>query len=302
LLTYDEIKKIRELYSKNRNISHYLRNKKKESNNSIETILYSYDLQGGNDYLRRNDSLIKTNNQKMANVISKTVSELGAMSFLEAGTGEGLILGLLDPNKIRNKPKILGFDLSLSRLLFAQKYLAEKKKNNSGLFSANMTNIPLPDNSIDIVCTVMSMEPNHGRERQILSELFRITRRYLMLIEPTFELGSKRTKKHIIQHGYVRDLPRHIAKLGYKIIVHEYLGFSHPNNENALIVAEKNKKLPCTRNIEFVSPISNRPLKKYGNYLYCKDDGYVFPIINEIPCLVKENAILASQIHRIGNK
>jgi len=286
------------MYSKNKNISKYLRNKKKESKNSIETILYSYDLQGGSDYLRRNEPVIGTNNKKMAQTISETVSELGAGSFLEAGTGEGLILELLDPNKIKSKPKIFGFDLSLSRLLFAQKYLAEGKRNAT-LFCANMTNIPLPDDSIDIVCTVMSMEPNHGREREILAELFRVTRRYLMLIEPTYELGSKHTKKHIIQHGYVRDLPKHIAKIGHKIIIHRYLGFSHPNNENALIVAEKNKKLPLIRDIKFVSPISNRPLKEYKNYWYCKDDGYVFPTINKIPCLVKENGILASQIHRV---
>jgi len=301
MLTYNEIKKIRNLYSKNKNVSQYLRNKKRESKNSIETILYSYDLQGGSDYLRRNDTLIGTNNMKMAERISKTVSELDAESFLEAGTGEGLILGLLDSNKIKNKPEIFGFDLSLSRLLFAQKYLAGKKRKSGNLFCANMLNIPLPDNSVDVVCTVMSMEPNHGREKEILAELFRVTRRYLILIEPTYELGSKQTKKHIMQHGYVRDLPKHISRLGYKIITHEYLGFSHQNNENALIVAEKKKKLPLTRNIKFVSPISNKPLEKYGNYWYCKEDGYVFPIINNIPCLVKENAILASQIHRFFN-
>jgi len=241
--------------------------------------------------------VIRTNNKKIAQTISETVSELGAGSFLEAGTGEGLILGLLDPNKIKNKPKVFGFDLSLSRLLFAQKYLAERKRNVT-LFCANMTNIPLPDDSIDIVCTVMSMEPNHGREREILAELFRVTRRYLMLIEPTYELGSAQTKRHIIQHGYVRDLPNHITKLGYKIATHEYLGFSHPDNENALIVAEKREKLPTTRNVKFVSPISEKSLEKHENYLYCKEDGYVFPIINKIPCLVKENAVLASQIHR----
>jgi uncharacterized protein YbaR (Trm112 family) len=298
VLAYNEIKKIRDLYSKNKNVSRYLRNKKGESENSIETILYSYDLQGGNDYLRRNDSLIGLNNKKMSERISRAISELGAKSFLEAGTGEGLILGLLDSNKIKNRPEIFGFDLSLSRLLFAQKYLTEKKRKKGNLFCANMVNIPLPDNSVDIVCTVMSMEPNHGREKQILSELFRVARRYLILIEPTYELGSKQTKKHIIQHGYVRDLPKHIAKLGYRIITHEYLGFSHSNNENALIIAEKKKNLPMTRNISFVSPLSNKSLKKYENYWYCKEDGYAYPIINGIPCLIKENAILASQIHR----
>lgn len=297
MLTYNEIRTIRKLYSKNQNISHYLRKKKHEAGNTIETILYSYDLQGGSDYARRYDSTISKNNKRIAETISKHISLLGAKSFLEAGTGEGLILGLIDSKKIKNKPKMFGFDLSLSRLLFAQKYLKEKKRS-AELFSANMINVPLPDNSVDIVCTVMSMEPNHGREREILSELLRITRRYLMLIEPTYELGSKETKKHIIEHGYVRNLPRHITKLGYKVITHEYLGFSHSNNENALIIAEKKNRLPMTDAIYFVSPVSNKLLEKNKNYLYCKEDGYAYPIINGIPCLIKENAILASQIYR----
>lgn len=300
MLNYNEIRKIRKLYSRNRNISSYLRKKKNESKNSIETILYSYDLQGGNDYRRRNDSFVATNNRKIAKKISETVSKLGAKSFLEAGCGDGLILGLLNPDKIENKPEICGFDLSLSRLLFAQKYLIRQKMKSGNLFCANMMNIPLPDNSIDIVCTVMSMEPNHGLEKEIISDLFRVTRRYLMLIEPTYELGSKQTKKHIIKHGYVRNLPKHITRLGCTIITHEYLGFSQPNNENALIVVEKNKKIPMKRTFSFVSPLSNRPLKKYKNYFYCKDDGYVYPIINKIPCLVRENAILASQLHRFS--
>ena len=298
MLSFKEIKKIRSLYSKNKNISKYLRNKKSESNNSIETILYSYDLQGGSDFARRRDSIISKNNKKMAKKISELLSNLGCKSFLEAGTVEGLILGSLDPNKIKNTPNLYGFDLSLSRLLFAQKYLVQKKREKQNLFCANMLDIPLPNDSVDIVCTVMSMEPNHGSEREILSELFRVTRRYLILIEPTYELGSKQTKKHIIEHGYVRNLPNHIKKLGYKIKTHEYLGLSHANNENALIVAEKNEKKSMMKKIEYVSPISNKSLKKYENFLYCKEDGYVYPIINGIPCLVKNNAILASQIHQ----
>ena len=298
MLSFKEIKKIRSLYSKNKNISKYLRNKKNESSNSIETILYSYDLQGGSDFARRRDLIISKNNKKMAKKISELLSNLGCKSFLEAGTGEGLILGLLDPNKIKNIPNLYGFDLSLSRLLFAQKYLVQKKREKQNLFCANMLDIPLSNDSVDIVCTVMSMEPNHGSERKILSELFRVTRRYLILIEPTYELGSKQTKKHIIEHGYVRNLPNHIKKLGYKIKTHEYLGLSHANNENALIVAEKNGKKSMIKKIEYVSPISTKSLKKYENFLYCKEDGYVYPIINGIPYLVKNNAILASQIHQ----
>jgi ubiquinone/menaquinone biosynthesis C-methylase UbiE len=299
LLNYEEIKKIRKLYINNKNISQYIKKKDNATNNSIDAILYSYDLQGGKDYSLRNYSMVKNYNKKIAKKISETISNLGVKSFLEAGTGEGLILGLLNPKEIKSKPSLYGFDLTVSRLLYAQKYLKQQKKKAT-LFSANMMNIPLGTNSVDVVCTVMSMEPNHGREKSILSELFRITRKYLILIEPTYELGSEITKKHIIQHGYVRNLPNIIKKMGYKIITHEYLGFSTPNNENAIIVAEKNPNLPSVKNIKLLSPISHKPLIKKTNLLYCKEDGYAFPLINNIPCLVSENGILASKLMKFN--
>ena len=300
-MEFNEIKKIQDLYKKNKNISKYLRTKKRESVNSIETILYSYDLQSGSDYARRKEKLIAKNNKNMVKKISEYVSKLGAKSFLEAGTGEGLILGLLDAKKMKNTPTLYGLDLSLSRLLFAKKYFKESRKKVQ-VFSGNMMEMPFSDNAIDIVTTVMSMEPNHGREKEILTELFRVARRYVILVEPTYELGSIKTKKHIIEHGYVRGLPKHIQQLGFKILYHEYLGFSHPNNENAIIIAEKNANVRMKRTVNFVSPISKKPLKKHKNFLFCKEDGYAFPIIESIPCLLKENAILASQIHKFIKK
>ena len=64
-----------------------------------------------------------------------------------------------------------------------KKYLHLEKQKNVKLFTADMKNIPLPDNSIDIVFFCHALEPNHGNEKQIIKELFRITRRYVILIE-----------------------------------------------------------------------------------------------------------------------
>ena len=81
---------------------------------------------------------------------------------------------------------------------------------------------------------------------------------------------------------YVRGLQKYIQQLGFKIVHHEYLWFSHPNNENPIITAEKNANSGMQRTVKFVSPISKKLLKKHKNFLFCKEDGYASPIIESI--------------------
>jgi len=298
VIDYKEIQTIRKLYKNKKNIMNYFRKKYGSTNNSDESILYSYDLQAGSYYSKRNEPKLLEMRKSIGKILTNIISEYGAKSVLEAGCGEGNTLAQISNTLIDTKPNYYGFDISLSRILFAQKYLSETGKKNFKLFTAAIENIPLANNSVDIVFTCHALEPNHGREQILLSELFRITRRYLVLIEPTYELGSKLTRKHIEKYGYVRDLPKIIKKMDYNIIKHELLGLSSKYNENALIITEKKgKKLPMQRNAKFVSPISLKPLKKHKNYLYCKHDGFAFPEINEIPCLLKSNGILASKLH-----
>ena len=40
-----------------------------------------------------------------------------------------------------------------------------------------MFNIPLPDNSIDLITTFQSLEPNGNHEEQLIKELFRVSKK-----------------------------------------------------------------------------------------------------------------------------
>jgi ubiquinone/menaquinone biosynthesis C-methylase UbiE len=298
MLDYEEIQKIRSLYTKKQNIMKYLRIKNNTVLNSPEMISYSYDLQAGSYLEKLRDAKFRATRQKIGIKISKIISEFDARSVLEAGVGEANTLYYVMNSEFSKKSRYFGFDISLSRLLYANKYLSKLKKRNSTLFCSELSNIPLEDNSIDLTYTFHAIEPNHGREKEILSELLRVTKNYLVLIEPSYELGSITTKKHIVEHGYCRGIPRIIKRLGHSIRTHELFEFSDPNNEHAIIIVHKNRKKslkPVRKNI-FVSPISHKPLIRYKECWYCKDDGYAYPIINNIPCLLKENAVLVSKL------
>ena len=295
MLDYTEIKKIRKAYENKKNIMSYLRANKLSVKNSSEIILYSYDLQAGSYYASRSNKEYSRIRKKIGEKITDIILQVGAKSILEAGIGEGNTMAQLCSKNLGTNLTLFGFDISLSRLLYAQKLLRESQKKVT-LFTADMTNIPISENSIDLIYTSFALEPNHGKEELLLREFFRVTRRYLLLIEPSYELGSKNTCDHIKKYGYVRNLPKIIKKLGHKILIHELGPFYKNNNQSAIILAEKSKKHRFSHKVKFVSPLSRKPLLKHQNFWYCKEDGYTYPVINQIPCLLKENGILASKI------
>jgi len=169
MLNYKEISRIKLAYTKNQNIMKILRSKNKTHLNSPEMILYSYDLQSGS-YLKKLKNLkFRSYKKKLGVRISKIISELHVETILEAGVGEASTLYDVMNSKLLKKSKFLGFDISLSRLLYAQKYLSKLQKYST-LFCSELCDIPLKDNSIDLTYTFHAIEPNHGREITILGD------------------------------------------------------------------------------------------------------------------------------------
>ena len=73
-------------------------------------------------------------------------------------------------------------------------------------FVGNMFHIPFADNSIDIVYTSHSMEPNGGREKEAMAELYRVAGKYLVLLEPSYELATDDGKQRMDRLGYVKGM------------------------------------------------------------------------------------------------
>jgi hypothetical protein len=181
-------------------------------------------------------------------------------------------------------------------LLYARRNLVSSSYKNAELFVGDIENVALSDAAVDVVVTMHAVEPNHGREEPILKELLRVAGRALVMVEPSWELGSAATRARIERHRYVRGLPDILARLGYPAQRVEKWGADiNPENEAALIVVDKGAQAPRSTG-QFVSPISRRPLARRADCWFCGGDGHAFPIIAGIPCLTIECAILASKL------
>ena len=293
------LKKIEEIYHSGGNIIQYLRDADGRDYNTIEDILISYDFQSGS-YIKafhRNKEFLNQYCSSLAEVI-KNLGQFN--SIMEAGVGEATTLATL-LKYISAPEQIFGFDISWSRLKFAKGFINDSKINNVKLFCANLFEIPLSDNSIDIVYTSHTIEPNGGMEDKALKELYRVTNRYLILLEPAYEFASQEGKQRMKHHGYITNLHSTAVELGYNIVIHRLFDYySNPLNPTGLILIEKNSA-PAAKT-ELVCPVSKSELKDCGSVLYSSGSLLAYPVIQEIPCLLRENAIIATHFQTDYNQ
>lgn len=292
---FKQLAKIREIYAKGENIIKYLKSIDDSEKNSIEDILISYDFQAGS-YIEGLSAKPEFKDN-YCTALARIIDQLGEVnSIIEVGVGEATTLGNV-VRKLKHTPEeILGFDISWSRLKFAKDFLAELGLNQVRLFTANLFEIPLLDNSVDFVYTSHSIEPNGGKEENALKELYRITGKYLVLLEPAFELADEKSRARMKEHGYVTNLLGAARDLGYNVIEHRLFDYSaNPLNPTGVIVI---KKESTTLNESVLRcPISLTELSNQGDcLLYSKESFLAYPVVKEIPCLLKENSILATHL------
>ena len=288
------ISKVKEIYAQGGNIIKFLKKENKRTQNTLEEILISYDFQSGSyiDYVTKNPLYIKEYTEELSSIIKN----IGVSNtILEVGVGECTTLANIISELKQKNTIYFGFDISWSRIHYGKRYLASKK-HKANLFVADLFNIPLPSDSIDIVYTSHSIEPNGGREKEALIELLRITKKYLILLEPTAEFASNEGIKRMKENGYIQNLKSIILELGLDLI--EYKKFKICSNElnpTGLYVIKKHSDKEVKNNPDFICPISKSPMEEFDDHFFCEDSFISYPKINNTPCLLDSYGILTTK-------
>ncbi len=290
------------LYEQGNNISEYLRSQAGVAHNTREMIELTYDLQAGSYIeLLQNEELARHARQYAAEIARRVLALCRPTSILEAGVGEATILsGVL--TSLNYELQSFAFDLSWSRIAYSRRWLRQNGFANTRLCTGDFFQVPFLDNSIDVVYTSHSIESNGGNEEPILRELYRITRKYLILLEPGYELASDEARARMDAKGYCKNLKGVSQSLGYDVLEHELFPFSaNPMNPTAITVIRKPARQDDRGEMrehltDFIAcPRSKTPLKLIGDTLYSPESLVVYPVIGGIPCLRIENSVLASK-------
>ena len=286
--------KLRELYDRGENISSILRDEEKSLGNTKEIIEISYDLQAGSYVKSMEDAAFSVFKHEYSTEIANTIKSIcNPKSMLEAGVGEATTLsGVLD---VLNDPKIksYGFDLSWSRIHYAKKWLEDNEISNVELCTGELSDLPYADNSIDVVYTSHAVEPNGGNEEEILDELYRVAKEYLILLEPGYEFASQEAKDRMNSHGFCKGINEIAQRKGYEVIRHELFSVSYnPLNPTAITIIKKCSE--SSSDFILACPKYKTPLIEKNGMLFSPEALVVYPVIDGIACLRSENGVFAS--------
>lgn len=290
-------KQLKRMYDDGQNVSEFLRKHKRLQDNSEEIIEISYDLQAGS-YVEamRNPDKIEYQKRYTSELCATITSLCSPVSVLEAGVGEATTLsGVL--TGLGADVQGFGFDLSWSRVAYANRWLDSCNVRNAELCTGSLFHIPFGPDSIDVVYTSHSIEPNGGHETQILKELFRVARRFVVLLEPGYEFASDEGKARMTFHGYCKNLRGAAESLGYDVLLHQLFPLTaNPLNPTALTVIKKtDSPPPCPANSTFACPKHKTPLEPVVGGLFSPEALVVYPVLAGIPCLRTENGIFAGK-------
>ncbi|WP_246164013.1 class I SAM-dependent methyltransferase [Roseospira marina] len=233
-------------------------------------------------------------------------------TLLDAGCGENTnTCAFVD--QIPPSVRAYGFDLSVSRLVAGRRYVrqhwGETAADRITVFCGRMDRIPLASSSVDVVMTSHAVEPNRGQEAVLLRELLRVARRYLVLFEPCYEETSEEGRRRMDSLGYVRDLDAHLKALGAKVVERTGLTVNHkPLNPTVCWVCEctgdgaPDDPAPASDTapeappeMAYICPVSGEPLVRLDDCYWSPGGLYAYPILQGIPVLKPEYAIILTR-------
>lgn len=216
---------VRAYYANGRNAAKRVRELKQSAENEAFGILPAYDLQAGSYVANARHN--PTNHSRWCDQAAECLAPyaLPQMTILEVGCGECTTLQGVMNRLSHSQPTAYGFDISWSRVAVGRDYLSEHRQS-AHLFVAELAHIPLADASIDVVYSCHSLEPNGGRELELLSECLRVARKAVVLIEPIAELGDDTQRARMREHGYITGLREAAEKLRCSVLDYKLLPFS----------------------------------------------------------------------------
>ena len=214
-------------------------------------------------------------------------------SILEVGAGE---LTTLESIYSENDhiTEMYGIDLSLNRLFYGLQEFKKRHELIPKVSKSNATELPFQDSSFDLVYSRHALEQMQDIFKTALSEMIRVSRKYIVLFEPSFEKGNLTQKLKMIRNNYFIGLDKFLKTRKDISILDSFLmkNSANPLNRTACYILKKKDSNQILRKFRgFVCPATNDFLQKKNGYYYSKKSNLAYPIIGGVPILDLKHSI-----------
>lgn len=198
--------------------------------------------------------------------LSKIIIKTKSKSILDAGAGEFTQFYLLKKKLINRNYKLhkdAGLDLSFNRLYKGKKFLKQNKLKIDYVIQADASKIPFNDSSFDLIYTCHCLEQIPKLFIKSVQEMVRVSKKFVILIEPSYELSNNTTKKRIFVKNYVRITDKVLSEIkGVSNIFRKKLPIREYLNGAEMVIIEKSIKFNNYKReeIKLISPKSQKLL------------------------------------------
>ena len=221
--------------------------------------------------------------QEIRDVLNKYEFE----SVLEVGVGE--ITSLEDVySAFGPNLECYGIDLSLNRLYHGLNEFGKRHDKLPTVAKANAIKLPFPDDAFDLVYTRHALEQMPEIYQSALDEIIRVSKKYIVLFEPSYELGSFAQKVKMLNSDYVRGIPRYLASKNNVEVGDVYLmkNSANPLNHTSCVQVKVKKNvstLLTSSAVPFACPITKEPMELKAGYYYSSKASRAYPVVEGIP-------------------
>jgi len=301
-LRYPDVLGARRAYSEGRNVTEFLRKQLGVIENTPAIIEAAYDLQAGSyiEQTEKNRPYAMRYAAELAGLLDQQLAP--GDSLLDIGTGEITTLSLVAQHLAVRPSQLYAFDISHSRIFQGLKFARDNLPLWAKLtaFVGDIGEIPLLDKSVGVTTSSHALEPNGGNLEPLMRELFRVTRRRLVLFEPCYEINSQEGQQRMDRLGYIKDLPGVVQRLGGRLIgQHPVVNVGNPLNPTVCFVIEPPADQhggPASSSTPFAVPGTNLPLVRSEDFYLSEETGLCFPVLRSVPVLKSSAAILATTV------
>ena len=227
------------------------------------------------------------NMQFIRQEMNEVLKSIQFNNVLEVGVGELTTLESIYDN-FGPDIEAYGLDLSVNRIYHGLKEYRKRHKLVPTVVKGNAIRLPFPDNSFDLVYTRHTLEQMPTIYKEALDEIIRVSKRHVILFEPSYELASMSQRIKMHNSDYVRGIMGFLKNRSDILINSFYLmkNSANPMNHTSCSKLELINPFVAERApVPFVCPQSKSPLIKKDGYYFSETSSRAYPIIEGIPVL-----------------